>query len=58
MVGYADLVDDQSAGRSESQPDLEQISGGGSRRAVALTKQLLAFSRKQVLAITQVDVTR
>jgi two-component system, cell cycle sensor histidine kinase and response regulator CckA len=56
ILGYAELVSDQIGPDKPIAADLEQIRGAA-RRAVALTKQLLAFSRKQVLAISQVNIT-
>jgi two-component system cell cycle sensor histidine kinase/response regulator CckA len=56
ILGYAELVSDQIGPDKPIAADLEQIRGAA-RRAVALTRQLLAFSRKQVLAITQVNLT-
>ena len=56
ILGYAELVSDQIGPDKPIAADLNQIQGAA-RRAVVLTKQLLAFSRKQVLAIAQVNLT-
>ena len=53
ILGYADfLAEDVPA---ESRPDVENIQKAG-RTAIALTRQLLAFSRQQVIQPELVDV--
>jgi PAS domain S-box-containing protein len=47
--GYCDLVNQSVSKESPLRKDLDEISGA-TRRASALTAQLLAFSRKQILA--------
>jgi PAS domain S-box-containing protein len=49
--GYSDLMQSQIPGGSPLLKDLEQIQRA-SKRAAALTRQLLAFSRQQILAPT------
>ena len=44
-----ELLDEQLAGRRDLRPEVQQIRTA-SQRAAALTRQLLAFSRRQVLA--------
>jgi PAS domain S-box-containing protein len=57
IVGYAEL------GMTETSPDnklhthFEQIKGAGTR-ATSLTRQILAFSRRQVLEMTIVDLNQ
>ncbi len=46
--GYSDLMLESAPGGSREQSHLEEIRGAG-ERAAALTRQLLAFSRKQVI---------
>ena len=48
ILGYADLLKEEIAGREQAQSDLEEVSGAA-RSAAALTEQLLAFSGKQLL---------
>src|SRR5688572_3025483 len=48
IQGYADLLADKIAGEEEKQADLNEIRLAA-RRAATLTRQLLAFSRKQHL---------
>src|SRR5208283_2017047 len=48
IQGYADLLQNQCDGDASLTNPLKQISNA-SRRASALTRQLLMFSRKQVL---------
>jgi two-component system cell cycle sensor histidine kinase/response regulator CckA len=55
IIGYSDMVLDQIGPDKPISQDLEEIRKAGNR-AVALTGQLLAFSRKQTLNITAVDV--
>jgi PAS domain S-box-containing protein len=48
IVGYTDLLATELGGNSRQLEDLDEIRKAA-RRAAALTRQLLAFSRKQVL---------
>lgn len=48
IVGYTDLLASELGGNTRQLEDLEEIRKAA-RRAAALTRQLLAFSRKQVL---------
>ena len=56
MMGYADLVLDQIGALGPLAHEVEQIIAGG-RRAASLTRQLLAFSRKQVLTPEVLSLT-
>ena len=53
--GYTDLVLDNMPAGDENRPSLEEIQSA-TARASALTKQLLTFSRRQVVAPQLVDV--
>ncbi len=55
MMGYGELLVDQAQPGTQAATDLEHILEGG-KRAAALTRQLLAFSRKQVLRLEVVDL--
>jgi signal transduction histidine kinase/CheY-like chemotaxis protein len=55
ILGYAALVIDTFDQRDERRADLEEVVKAG-HRAAALTSQLLAFSRKQVLQPAAVDL--
>jgi two-component system, cell cycle sensor histidine kinase and response regulator CckA len=55
IVGYTDLLAAELEGNARQLEDLEEIRKA-SRRAAALTRQLLAFSRKQVLEPRIIDV--
>ncbi|MBI3262254.1 MAG: response regulator [Acidobacteria bacterium] len=48
ILGYSELVLDELTDRQELKSDIEEIVRAG-RSAAALTRQLLAFSRKQVM---------
>ena len=48
ILGYCDLAETRLSRESPAQEDLNEIRSAG-ERAVALTQQLLAFSRKQVM---------
>jgi two-component system cell cycle sensor histidine kinase/response regulator CckA len=54
IVGYADLLATEFAPDDRRLEDLEEIRKSA-RRAAALTRQLLAFSRKQVLEPRVID---
>jgi len=53
--GYCDIIQDQLALADPLLVELKQIQQA-SERAAALTRQLLAFSRKQILAPTVLDL--
>jgi PAS domain S-box-containing protein len=55
IVGYTDLLAAELDGNARQLEDLEEIRKAA-RRAAALTRQLLAFSRKQVLEPRIIDV--
>jgi signal transduction histidine kinase len=55
IVGYSDLLRDHLAGDERGSKLVEQIRSGADR-AIAVTKQLLAFGRKQILSPAVLDV--
>jgi two-component system, cell cycle sensor histidine kinase and response regulator CckA len=55
ILGYTELLLSQRSDGDADRPDLEEIQRAG-QRAAALTQQLLAFSRKQVLLPKDVDL--
>jgi PAS domain S-box-containing protein len=55
MIGYSDLALSSSSLDETSRHQLEQIKKAG-HRAASLTRQLLAFSRKQVLTPRIIDL--
>jgi len=55
IMGYADLALMSLAEDDPLRGNLEEIKGGG-ERAVSLTRQLLAFSRKQILQPVVLDL--
>ena len=55
IMGLSEIVLDQIGPNHPASPDLQDIHTAGCR-AAALTQQLLAFSRKQVLNIHPMDV--
>jgi signal transduction histidine kinase len=57
ILGYSDLVLDHLGDRPEIAQDVEEIRRAG-RRACGLTRQLLAFSRKQVLQPQILDLNQ
>jgi two-component system, cell cycle sensor histidine kinase and response regulator CckA len=56
VVGYCDLLDGQFDHGDSRRFDLQEIRGAA-MRAASLTRQLLAFSRRQVMQPEVVDVT-
>ena len=55
ILGYANLVSDGLSENDARRLDVQEIIKAGDR-AAALTRQLLAFSRKQILQTTLVDL--
>ena len=55
ILGYADLLLDQLPSDDRSRPRIVEIQKAG-RAAAALTRDLLAFSRKQVLQTVVLDL--
>lgn len=55
ILGYSEVVLTQLSPSDPSRPSIEQIRDAG-ERAAALTRQLLAFSRKQVLQPEVMDL--
>ncbi len=56
ILGYADTVLEQCEPSDPRRADVEEIRVAG-LRAAALTQQLLAFSRRQVLQVRVIDLT-
>ena len=56
VLSYSELLSEGLADGDPMRADLEEIGGAG-RRALDLTKQLLAFSRRQVLAPKPTDLS-
>ena len=57
ILGYAELLTDQIGPDKPLGRDLREIMSAA-QRAAALTRQLLAFSRKQVLTVTPLDLNQ
>ncbi len=57
ILGYTEILADQIGPDKPIGADLRQIKAAADR-ATVLTRQLLAFSRKQVLAVTPTDLTQ
>jgi len=55
IIGYAELLEEGTAASANYRESIDQILSAG-RQAASLTKQLLAFSRQQVLEPKIVDV--
>jgi PAS domain S-box-containing protein len=55
ILGYSGFVMDTFSPQDERRTDMEEVIKAG-QRAAALTRQLLAFSRKQVLQPARVDL--
>ena len=55
IMGYTEMILDQIGPDKPISKDLEEIRGA-SERAVGLTRQLLAFSRKQTLHLAPIDL--
>jgi len=53
--GFSELVLAQTPAGDAKRADLEEILGAG-RRAAGLTRQLLAFSRKQIFEPVSLDL--
>jgi PAS domain S-box-containing protein len=57
ILGYSELLTEQIGPDKPIGQDLREITAAA-ERAAALTKQLLAFSRKQVFSLVAVDITQ
>jgi PAS domain S-box-containing protein len=57
ILGYCNLVLDEVPEDTPMRQDLEEIRAAG-ERAAALTRQLLAFSRRQILQPQTIDINR
>ncbi|HOO56882.1 MAG TPA: response regulator [bacterium] len=57
IINYAEFVIEELGGDNPLRPDMEEILKAGNR-ATALTRQLLAFSRKQPLVPKVFDINR
>ncbi|HEX4346028.1 MAG TPA: PAS domain S-box protein, partial [Vicinamibacterales bacterium] len=57
ILGYTELLLGHKSASDPDRPDLEEIQKAG-QRAAALTQQLLAYSRKQMLSPKEVDINR
>ena len=57
ILGYSEMLTEQIGPDKPIGQDLREIKAAA-ERAAALTKQLLAFSRKQVFSMVAVDVTQ
>ena len=55
ILGYADLMEERVSGDEDLSANLREIRTAG-QRAAALTRQLLAFSRKQILQPRTLDL--
>ena len=55
IIGYCEIVQDQLPGNNSLRKDCEQIKKAG-ERAASLTRQLLAFSRQQILEPSVLDL--
>ncbi|MEW5984641.1 MAG: ATP-binding protein [Acidobacteriota bacterium] len=56
ILGYADLITDRLPAGSRARSDMEELRKAADR-ATALTKQLLAFSRQQILQPVALDLS-
>ena len=57
ILGYTELLLSNKSADDQDRPDLEEIQRAG-QRAAALTQQLLAYSRKQLLSPKEVDINQ
>ena len=57
ILGYSELITDQIGPDKPLGRDLREIMTAA-QRAAALTRQLLAFSRRQVLTVTAIDLNQ
>jgi len=55
IMGYTELLEHETAGNESLRPSLLEIKDA-SQKVASLTRQLLAFSRKQVIEPREVDV--
>ncbi len=55
IMGYTELLEHETVGNESLRPSLVEIKDA-SQKVASLTRQLLAFSRKQVIEFREVDV--
>ena len=55
IMGYTDILERETGGNDSLRLSLSEIKGA-SQKVASLTRQLLAFSRKQVIELTEIDL--
>jgi PAS domain S-box-containing protein len=55
IMGYTELLERETVGNESLRPNLSEIKGAN-QKVASLTRQLLAFGRKQVIELTEVDL--
>jgi len=55
IMGYTELLERETVGNESLRLNLSEIKGA-SQKVASLTRQLLAFGRKQVIELTEVDL--